>query len=345
MVATTNPTSPNYVSTVTVTPRLEKKWVSVYSPVSYNVNGQLNWGAGIRFGPVFVGSGSVLSSLFKQRLQTADAHIGLTIPIFQHGKNQDDKKHKTDTVFNTKNFSNDRDGDGVVDSKDNCPDSAGPVALIGCPDRDGDGVPDNKDKCPDVKGSPNYQGCPAPDSDGDSVNDDEDKCPLVKGIKSNFGCPAIRQDLVTRVKNASDRIYFVRAKANIEPVSFAELERVADVLKSDSTLRLRIEGFTDSEGPDAREMRLSARRAQAVEKYLVVLGISPSRMETVGYGKKRPLAPNDSPEGMARNRRVEMLLMNYPEDKKKEGNKEKPAADAGGAGSAGPGGAGSGGTK
>ena len=323
MVATTSPTSPNYVTTATVTPRLEKKWVSIYSPVSYNVNGQLNWGAGVRFGPVFIGSGTVLSSLLKQRLQTADAHIGLTIPIFQHGRTLEDKKHKADTVFNTKNLNNDKDGDGVVDSKDNCPDSAGPVALIGCPDRDGDGVPDIKDKCPDVKGSANYQGCPAPDSDGDSVNDDDDKCPLVKGDKSNFGCPAIRPELLARVKNAADRIYFVRAKANIEPVSFGELERVAEVLKSDSTLRLRIEGFTDSEGPDAREMRLSARRAQAVLKYLVVLGISPSRMETIGYGKKKPLAPNDSPEGMARNRRVEMVLMNYP-DKKKE-DKPKPA--------------------
>lgn len=327
MLATTSPTSPNYVTTATVTPRLEKKWVSIYSPVSYNVNGQLTWGAGVRFGPVFVGSGSVLSSLLKQRIQTADAHIGLTIPIFQHGKTPEDKKHKADTVYRSATANNDRDGDGVIDSKDNCPDSAGPVALIGCPDRDGDGVPDIKDKCPDVKGSANFQGCPAPDSDGDSVNDDEDKCPLVKGDKANFGCPTIRPELVQRVKNAADRIYFVRAKANIEPVSFAELERVADVLKSDSTLRLRIEGFTDDEGPDAREMRLSARRAQAVEKYLVVLGIPPSRMETIGYGKKRPLAPNDSPEGMARNRRVEMVLMNYPGEKK-EADKSKPEGGA-----------------
>ena len=317
MVATTSPTSPNYVTTVTVTPRLEKKWVSIYSPVSYNANGQLNWGAGVRFGPVFIGSGSVLSSLFKQRLQTADAHIGLTIPIFQHGRSPEDKKHnKADTVFKTKDLTHDRDGDGVVDEKDECPDSAGPIALIGCPDRDGDGVPDKKDKCPDVKGSPKFQGCPAPDTDGDSVADDEDKCPLVKGVKSNFGCPPIRAELVDRVNSASDRIFFVRARATIEPVSFGELDRVAAILKSDSTLRLRIEGHTDNEGPDARELRLSARRAQAVERYLEVLGISPARMETIGYGKKKPIAPNDSPEGMARNRRVEMLLMNYPSDKK-----------------------------
>ncbi len=84
MLATSNPVSPNYVTTFTVTPRLEKKWVSVYSPVSYSANGQLNWGAGVRLGPLFVGSGSVVSNLFKNRVQAADAHIGLTIPVFQH---------------------------------------------------------------------------------------------------------------------------------------------------------------------------------------------------------------------------------------------------------------------
>ena len=152
MLAANNPISPNYITTVTVTPRLEKKWFSIYSPVSYNAQGQLNWGAGARIGPVFIGSGSIMSSLFRQKLSTADAHIGLSIPIFQHNKSKDDKKqNKTDTVY--KSGVNDRDGDGVVDAKDECPDSAGPVALLGCPDRDGDGVPDIHDKCPDVPGS------------------------------------------------------------------------------------------------------------------------------------------------------------------------------------------------
>jgi outer membrane protein OmpA-like peptidoglycan-associated protein len=127
------------------------------------------------------------------------------------------------------------------------------------------------------------------------------------------------------MKDASDRIFFIRARATIEAVSFGELDRVAIILKSDSTLRLRIEGYTDSEGPDARELKLSARRAQAVERNLILLGISPSRMETIGYGKKKPIAPNDSLEGMARNRRVEMVLMNYPGDKPREKTGEKTA--------------------
>jgi outer membrane protein OmpA-like peptidoglycan-associated protein len=314
MVATTSPSSPNYVTTFTVTPRMEKKWVSVYSPVSYAANGQLNWGAGVRLGPLFVGSGSVLSSLFKQRLQTADAHIGLTIPIFQHPK---DKKSKSDTVYRNKDLTHDRDGDGVVDEKDECPDSAGPIALIGCPDSDGDGVPNKKDKCPGVKGSPNFQGCPAPDTDGDSVNDDDDKCPLVKGVTYNYGCPPIRPELITRVNNAADRVFFIRAKATIEKVSLFELDRVVSILQSDTTLRLRIEGYTDSEGTDERNQKLSDRRARAVFHYLHLQGIDAERMDYIAYGSKRPIADNTTAEGMAKNRRVEMILMNYPKDKKK----------------------------
>jgi outer membrane protein OmpA-like peptidoglycan-associated protein len=280
--------------------------------VSYNANGQFNWGAGVRIGPFFVGSGSILSSLMKQRIQDADAHMGLSIPIFQHSSNKDKKPTLSDTVYRDKKLIDDRDGDGVVDSKDQCPDSAGPIPLFGCPDDDGDGVPNNKDKCPGVKGSPNFQGCPAPDTDGDSVNDDDDRCPLVKGVKSNYGCPPIKEEYVNKVNRAADRVFFVRAKAHIEPISYNELDRVVEVLQSDTTLRIRIEGYTDDEGPDAREIALSTHRAHSVYAYLLKKGIAPQRMDYIGYGKARPLADNDTPEGMAQNRRVEMKLMNYP---------------------------------
>jgi outer membrane protein OmpA-like peptidoglycan-associated protein len=315
-MAENNPISPNYITTFTVTPRLEKKWLSIYSPVSYNVQGQVNWGAGVRFGPMFVGSGTVLSSLIKQHIQTADVHVGLTIPIFQHTNKEDKKHNKTDTIYRNKDLTHDRDGDGVVDEKDECPDSAGPIALIGCPDRDGDGVADKHDRCPDVKGSPNFQGCPAPDSDGDSVNDDEDKCPLVPGLRSNYGCPPINPVYITSVNHAADRIFFVRAKAIIEKNSLPELDRVVTILLQDSTLRLRIEGNTDSEGTDERNERLSMRRARAVYFYLQKQGIAGTRLDYIGYGSKHPIAPNETREGMAQNRRVEMVLTNYPKDKK-----------------------------
>ena len=81
----------------------------------------------------------------------------------------------------------DTDGDGIEDSKDACKDEAGPVEFNGCPDTDGDGVADNVDACKDVAGLAVFGGCP--DTDGDGVQDKEDKCKDVKGPKENGGCP------------------------------------------------------------------------------------------------------------------------------------------------------------
>ncbi|RZM07598.1 MAG: hypothetical protein EOO88_51530, partial [Pedobacter sp.] len=83
----------------------------------------------------------------------------------------------------------DRDGDGVPDADDKCPDTPGLASLQGCPDRDGDGIADGDDKCPDVAGIAKYQGCPIPDTDGDGINDEQDKCPTVKGVARYQGCP------------------------------------------------------------------------------------------------------------------------------------------------------------
>ncbi|WP_295333607.1 OmpA family protein [Flavobacterium sp.] len=81
----------------------------------------------------------------------------------------------------------DTDGDGIENSKDSCPDIAGPAEFNGCPDTDGDGVADNVDACPEVAGLKAFGGCP--DTDGDGVQDKEDKCKDVKGPKENGGCP------------------------------------------------------------------------------------------------------------------------------------------------------------
>jgi len=81
----------------------------------------------------------------------------------------------------------DRDGDGISDSDDSCPDVPGVKALRGCPDRDGDGISDNNDQCPDVPGLANLAGCP--DRDGDGIADGDDNCPDDKGPVETKGCP------------------------------------------------------------------------------------------------------------------------------------------------------------
>ena len=84
---------------------------------------------------------------------------------------------------------NDRDGDGIINRKDNCPDEAGLPEFFGCPDTDGDGIIDNEDNCPNKAGTQEFFGCP--DTDGDGIIDSEDKCPDEFGPIENNGCKLV----------------------------------------------------------------------------------------------------------------------------------------------------------
>jgi outer membrane protein OmpA-like peptidoglycan-associated protein/opacity protein-like surface antigen len=234
----------------------------------------------------------------------------------------------------------DRDGDGVLDIVDRCPDVPGTAALQGCPDRDGDGIADIDDKCPDVFGLaryqgcpipdtdkdgvndeldkcptvfgfPRYQGCPIPDTDGDGVNDEEDKCINDKGPASNYGCPVISEEIIKRVKIAAENIFFETAKSTLLPKSFPKLNDVVSILKDNPSFRLTIDGHTDFVGNDAYNQTLSEQRAASVRAFLISKGISDSRITSFGYGESRPVADNNTAAGRAKNRRVEMTLRNY----------------------------------
>ena len=234
----------------------------------------------------------------------------------------------------------DRDGDGVLDAVDRCPDIAGPASQQGCPDRDGDGIADIDDKCPDVFGTARYQGCPIPDTDKDGINDELDKCPTVpglaryqgcpipdtdgdgvndeedkcineKGPASNFGCPVISEEIIKRVKIAAQNIFFETAKSTLLAKSFPKLNDVVSILKDNASFKLQIDGHTDFVGNDDYNQTLSEQRAAAVRVYLVSKGISESRITSAGYGESRPVADNKTAAGKAQNRRVEMTLRNY----------------------------------
>lgn len=86
----------------------------------------------------------------------------------------------------------DQDGDEIPDIDDRCPTEAGPRSAKGCPDRDGDGVPDKRDKCPDHPGNFQLEGCS--DADGDGVPDGEDACPDAAGKSRTKGCPDRDED-------------------------------------------------------------------------------------------------------------------------------------------------------
>ncbi len=86
-------------------------------------------------------------------------------------------------------LSGDRDGDGIADSKDECPDVPGSKLLFGCPDFDEDGIMDAYDNCPQIAGPAKTFGCP--DKDEDGIPDHKDNCPTQKGPIDNGGCPKL----------------------------------------------------------------------------------------------------------------------------------------------------------
>ena len=205
----------------------------------------------------------------------------------------------------------DRDGDGVLDADDKCPDVAGLVAFMGCPDRDGDGITDADDKCPDVAGLAKYQGCPIPDTDGDGINDEEDKCPTRVGPASNQGCPVIAKEVIEKINFAAKNVFFATGSYKLLPKSFKSLDEVVKLLKEDETLMIDIDGHTDAQGSDESNQVLSDNRAGAVKTYFVSKGISETRLKSAGYGETKPVADNTTAAGRAKNRRTEMTVRNF----------------------------------
>lgn len=103
-------------------------------------------------------------------------------------------------------------------------------------------------------------------------------------------------------------ILFSRASAVLDRRSLPTLRRLAQAAEACPDVTIEIEGHTDSEGVDERNQPLSERRAQAVADYLAERGVPAQRMKAVGYGASQPVVPNDTPENMARNRRIEFTV-------------------------------------
>jgi OmpA-OmpF porin, OOP family len=207
----------------------------------------------------------------------------------------------------------DKDGDGIADGEDACPDVAGLAKYKGCPipDTDADGINDEIDKCPSLKGVARYQGCPIPDTDNDGINDEDDKCPNRAGTASNQGCPEITKEVLEKINFAAKNVFFATGSYKLLPKSFKSLDEVASIMKSDDLLQIQIDGHTDAQGDDAKNMALSQNRAKAVKDYLVSKGVPEARTGSTGYGETKPVADNKTAAGRAKNRRVEMAVKNF----------------------------------
>ena len=117
----------------------------------------------------------------------------------------------------------------------------------------------------------------------------------------------LTKDLVLQLRN----IQFEHDSYELTESSGEELESLAQLLFINPTLRIELSSHTDDQGSDRYNDRLSTLRGQAVANWLTNRGVDAKRMEIVGYGKRKPLVPNDSEENRALNRRVEIKVIDF----------------------------------
>ena len=120
----------------------------------------------------------------------------------------------------------------------------------------------------------------------------------------------MRSKLITEGKLVSYGIYFDVNKDVVKPESYGTLKAIADVLKENPAVRVKIVGHTDGDGADKSNLDLSKRRGESVKTELTkIFAIDASRLEFDGMGESKPIAPNDTQANKALNRRVEFIKL------------------------------------
>lgn len=127
--------------------------------------------------------------------------------------------------------------------------------------------------------------------------------PLPPAVESLPDCQALYTNLLkTRT------VRFKSGSADLSEASRAILDRLAVISLRCTTARVEIGGHTDNDGSPQSNAELSRRRAETVGVYLVRAGVAAARLEPVGFGETVPVAPNDTPENKAKNRRIEFFV-------------------------------------
>lgn len=184
----------------------------------------------------------------------------------------------------------DSDGDGIVDVNDNCPDEMGLIQFGGCP----------------YAGATSGDAAPAQATISE-VHYDEAPDPAaiarVASVKSTES-----REKISRSFNMSD-VFFDVNEEELNGDAQVVLDYVANYLQENPEAKLRLRGHADATGSDRENKILSVKRAFNVKRYLSYnKGISLARIESDGQGEDTPIADNDSEDGRARNRRVEMTI-------------------------------------
>lgn len=219
----------------------------------------------------------------------------------------------------------DRDGDGIEDAHDHCPDHAedrdGFEDEDGCPDvdNDRDDIPDASDGCPNIAedkdGFQDEDGCLDEDNDRDGILDKDDQCPLepetLNGERDDDGCPdegliVMRDDRVVLEERVLFDVNSPRVKRSAEPVlrAIVKLQQ-----QHPEWSKVRVEGHADARGDAVFNQQLSERRATNVREALIAFGMKPEVVVAEGFGSSRLLVQELSDEAHAKNRRVEFVVI------------------------------------
>lgn len=204
---------------------------------------------------------------------------------------------------------------------------AGPPA-----DKDGDGLADNVDKCPDrAEDSDNFEdgdGCPDIDNDGDRVLDIADKCAdgleNLNGYADDDGCPDTIPPEVEGLRGSVEGLLYAEGETVVRDSAKRYLQKIVKVMTDHPSIRVVLIGHTDDreakaflppkvEGQPAPDVAtiatdLARARAEAVRQALVAAGVPAGRMVIDGVGAEEPVAENTSSKGRLANRRVEIKL-------------------------------------
>jgi len=227
----------------------------------------------------------------------------------------------------------DNDEDGIPDSMDKAPleaedkDGFQDDDGVPDPDNDGDGILDTQDAAPDqaedVDGYMDSDGAPDTDNDGDGILDAKDLCPgtdktvadkkdtkeTVNGYEDTDGCPDVKPEIAVEAGGTMvlEGVNFASGSAKLTAGSLAILDKGVRTLRDNPGIEIEIRGYTDNTGKYESNVKLSQSRADAVKTYLIENGIDSARIKTKGFGPEDPIAPNDTKEGRAKNRRIELF--------------------------------------
>ncbi|MDP9691011.1 UNVERIFIED_ORG: outer membrane protein OmpA-like peptidoglycan-associated protein [Pseudomonas mohnii] len=157
-------------------------------------------------------------------------------------------------------------------------------------DEDDDGVFDRRDRCPDTPANTpvEHHGCPLPQ------------------YPTSVKAEPVQAEVITL--SDADDVLFAFNSADLTPSMQSKLDSVMGKLQDPSVASIKVIGHTDSVGSDEYNQELSQKRASSVAEYLLSQHVAPNKVTSEGKGESEPVADNDTEEGRAQNRRVELHI-------------------------------------